>query len=82
MATLILYCILSTNKFQGMILFPLGNPIFAGLGPAGISIFYVSTIIAQLTYSSGSIFKGGVGSELVGTTYTQLKSVLTLLRLK
>ncbi|KAI1176944.1 sulfate transporter family-domain-containing protein [Nemania sp. FL0916] len=49
----------------GMILFPLGNPIFAGLGPAGISIFYVSTIVAQLTYSSGSIFKGGVGSELI-----------------
>ncbi|KAH9902225.1 sulfate transporter family protein [Xylariomycetidae sp. FL2044] len=49
----------------GMILFPLGNPIFANLGPAGISIFYVSTIIAQLTFSSGSIFRGGVGSELI-----------------
>ncbi|KAI1734755.1 sulfate transporter family-domain-containing protein [Xylaria scruposa] len=49
----------------GMILFPLSNPIFASLGPAGISIFYVSTIIAQLTFSAGSIFKGGVGSELI-----------------
>ncbi|GAP86129.1 putative sulfate transporter family protein [Rosellinia necatrix] len=49
----------------GMILFPLGNPVFANLGPAGISIFYVSTIIAQLTFSSGSIFRGGVGSELI-----------------
>ncbi|KAK8139760.1 hypothetical protein PG984_000883 [Apiospora sp. TS-2023a] len=49
----------------GMILFPLGNPVFASLGPAGISIFYVSTIIAQLTFSSGSIFRGGVGSELI-----------------
>lgn len=49
-----------------MILFPLGNPIFASLGPAGISIFYVSTIVAQLTFSVGSIFRGGVGSELVG----------------
>ncbi|KAH8676260.1 sulfate transporter family protein [Xylariales sp. PMI_506] len=49
----------------GMILFPLGNPIFANLGPAGISIFYVSTIISQLTYSSGSIFRGGIGSELI-----------------
>ncbi|KAI1113660.1 sulfate transporter family-domain-containing protein [Nemania sp. NC0429] len=49
----------------GMILFPLGNPIFASLGPAGISIFYVSTIVAQLTFSVGSIFKGGVGSELI-----------------
>ncbi|KAL2141211.1 hypothetical protein VTI28DRAFT_2670 [Corynascus sepedonium] len=49
----------------GMILFPLGSPIFASLGSAGISMFYVSCIISQLTYSSGSIFKGGVGSELI-----------------
>ncbi|KAH7016079.1 sulfate transporter family protein [Microdochium trichocladiopsis] len=49
----------------GMILFPLGKPIFAGLGSAGISIFYVSTIISQLTFSSGSKFKGVVGSELI-----------------
>lgn len=49
----------------GMILFPLGSPIFAHLGPAGISIFYVSTIISQLIFSTGSIFKGGVGSELI-----------------
>ncbi|KAL0938831.1 uncharacterized protein CTRU02_205441 [Colletotrichum truncatum] len=49
----------------GMILFPLGKPIFAGLGSAGISIFYVSTIVAQLTFSCGSIFRGGVGSELI-----------------
>ncbi|KAK4105759.1 hypothetical protein N658DRAFT_483179 [Parathielavia hyrcaniae] len=49
----------------GMILFPLGSPIFAGLGSAGISMFYVSCIISQLTFSSGSIFKGGVGSELI-----------------
>lgn len=49
----------------GMILFPLGNPIFANLGPAGISIFYVSTIVSQVVFSTGSIFKGGVGSELI-----------------
>ncbi|KAK0748078.1 sulfate transporter family-domain-containing protein [Apiosordaria backusii] len=49
----------------GMILFPLGNPIFANLGSAGISIFYVSTIISQLTFSTGSIFRGAVGSELI-----------------
>ncbi len=41
----------STNDVQGMILFPLGNPVFASLGPAGISIFYVSTIVSQLTFS-------------------------------
>ncbi|KAH6650884.1 sulfate transporter family-domain-containing protein [Chaetomium tenue] len=49
----------------GMILFPLGNPIFANLGSAGISMFYVSCIVSQLTISTGSIFKGGVGSELI-----------------
>lgn len=49
----------------GMILFPLGNPVFSSLGPAGISIFYVSTIVSQVTYSTGSIFKGGIGSELI-----------------
>ncbi|CAI4216630.1 unnamed protein product [Parascedosporium putredinis] len=49
----------------GMILFPLANPIFSHLGSAGISIFYVSTIISQLIFSNGSIFKGGVGSELI-----------------
>lgn len=49
----------------GMILFPLGDPIFAHLGSVGISIFYVSTIISQLTFSSGSIFKGAIGSELI-----------------
>ncbi|EGO53027.1 hypothetical protein NEUTE1DRAFT_73236 [Neurospora tetrasperma FGSC 2508] len=49
----------------GMILFPLANPIFSSLGSAGISIFYISTIISQLTFSLGSVFKGGVGSELI-----------------
>ncbi len=48
-----------------MILFPLGSPIFAHLGSAGISIFYVSTIVSQLIFSSKSIFTGGIGSELV-----------------
>jgi sulfate permease, SulP family len=50
----------------GMILFPLGEPIFAHLGSDGISMFYVSTIISQLVYScGGSVFKGGVGSEMI-----------------
>lgn len=48
-----------------MILFPLGKPLFSHLGSAGISVFYVSTIISQMTFSSGSIFRGAVGSELV-----------------
>ena len=50
----------------GMILFPLGNSTFEGLGPDGISMFYVSCIISQLTYSlNGSVFKGAIGSEMI-----------------
>ncbi|KAB8236282.1 sulfate transporter family protein [Aspergillus alliaceus] len=50
----------------GMILFPLGEPIFSNLGSDGISMFYVSTIIAQLVFScGGSIFRGGIGSEMI-----------------
>lgn len=50
----------------GMILFPLGNPVFAGLGPDGISMFYISCIVSQLTFSlGGSTFKGAVGSEMI-----------------
>ena len=49
-----------------MILFPLGQPIFEKLGSAGISMFYISCIVSQLIYSGGgSIFKGGIGSEMV-----------------
>lgn len=50
----------------GMILFPLGQPMFEKLGSSGISMFYISCIISQLVYScGGSIFKGGVGSEMI-----------------
>jgi SulP family sulfate permease len=50
----------------GMILFPLGQPIFEKMGPDGISMFYVSCIISQLVFSlGGSVFKGGIGSEMV-----------------
>jgi len=50
----------------GMILFPLGEPIFANTGPDGISMFYISCIVSQLVFSlGGSIFKGAVGSEMV-----------------
>ena len=49
-----------------MILFPLGNEIFADTGPDGISMFFVSCIVSQLVYSmGGSIFRGAVGSEMV-----------------
>jgi SulP family sulfate permease len=49
----------------GMILFPLGEAVFEKTGPDGISMFYVSCIVSQLTYSlGGTVFKGGVGSEM------------------
>ncbi|KAH8695790.1 sulfate transporter family protein-like protein [Phaeosphaeriaceae sp. PMI808] len=50
----------------GYILFPLGAPIFSQTGPDGISIFFVSCIVSQLCYSLGlSMFRGGVGSEMI-----------------
>lgn len=56
------------DDYVGMILFPLGHDVFSGLGPDGLSIFYVSCIVSQLVYScGGSVFKGGVGSEMVGS---------------
>lgn len=58
-----------------MILFPLGQPIFANLGPDGISMFYVSCIVSQLVYSlGGSVFKGGIGSEMVRLFFLILDS--------
>ncbi|KAI9260602.1 sulfate transporter family-domain-containing protein [Phascolomyces articulosus] len=50
----------------GMITFPLNNPIFASFGPDGISMFFVSCIVAQIVYScGGSIFPGGNGSMMI-----------------
>jgi SulP family sulfate permease len=49
----------------GIILFPLGEEVFSSMGPDGVSMFYVSCIVSQLVYSSGSVFRGGVGSEMV-----------------
>lgn len=53
----------------GMIIFPITEPVFSHLGPTGLSMFYVSTIISQLTYSSGmSNFTSGIGSEMIEVT--------------
>ncbi|KAI8089044.1 sulfate transporter family-domain-containing protein [Halteromyces radiatus] len=50
----------------GMITFPLNNPIFASFGPEGISMFFVSCIIAQLVYTGGgSAFDGVNGSMMI-----------------
>ena len=64
----------------GMILFPLSQPIFANLGPDGISMFYVSCIMSQLVYScGGSIFKGGIGSEMIEVVPFFHKMAFTIL---
>ncbi|AAS53675.2 AFR304Wp [Eremothecium gossypii ATCC 10895] len=53
----------------GMIIFPIAEPIFSHLGPHGLSMFYVSTIISQLVYSGGfSSFGYGTGSEMIEVT--------------
>lgn len=53
----------------GMIIFPIGEKIFSHLGSAGLSMFYVSSIVSQLVYSlGGSAFKAGVGSEMIEVT--------------
>ncbi|MCJ1475596.1 hypothetical protein MMC13_004259 [Lambiella insularis] len=64
----------------GLILFPLGVPLFSSLGPDGISIFYVSCIVSQLVYSlGGSVFKGGVGSEMIEVVPFFHKMAFTIL---
>ncbi len=64
----------------GMILFPLGQPVFEDMGSDGISMFYVSTIVAQVIFSSGgSIFKGGIGSEMIEVVPFMHKMAFTIL---
>lgn len=49
----------------GMIIFP-EKGVFAGLGPMGVSMFFVSTFIAQLCYTFGaSGFAGANGSMMI-----------------
>ncbi|GMM54185.1 Vsb1 protein [Maudiozyma humilis] len=53
----------------GMIIFPITEPVFSQLGPTGLSMFYISTIISQFIYSSGwSSFPSGIGSEMIEIT--------------
>ncbi|GMK57284.1 hypothetical protein CspeluHIS016_0401180 [Cutaneotrichosporon spelunceum] len=50
----------------GMILFPVSAKYYPDYGSLGVSMFFVSCITAQLTYSlGGSIFKGGNGSMMI-----------------
>ncbi|KAJ6558135.1 sulfate transporter family-domain-containing protein [Mycena capillaripes] len=49
----------------GMIIFPTSAP-FDNLGPMGVSIFFVSTVVSQLTYTlGGSGFAGANGSMMI-----------------
>ncbi|WVQ82197.1 hypothetical protein IAT38_004325 [Cryptococcus sp. DSM 104549] len=49
----------------GMILFP-ATPVFADFGSLGVSMFFMSCIVSQLTFSlGGSIFPGGNGSMMI-----------------
>lgn len=53
----------------GMIMFPISEAIFSQMAPAGLSMFYISTVISQLVYScGGSAFKSGIGSEMIEVT--------------
>ncbi|SMN18097.1 similar to Saccharomyces cerevisiae YGR125W Putative protein of unknown function [Maudiozyma saulgeensis] len=53
----------------GMIIFPITEPVFSQLGPTGLSMFYISTIISQTIFSSGwSSFPCGIGSEMIEVT--------------
>ncbi|RDB21774.1 Uncharacterized protein C24H6.11c [Hypsizygus marmoreus] len=49
----------------GMIIFP-GTGVFADLGPMGVSMFFLTTVLAQLVYTfGGSGFAGGNGSMMI-----------------
>jgi len=48
-----------------MIIFPAAG-VFADLGPMGVSMFFVSTVISQLTFTfGGSGFAGANGSMMI-----------------
>ncbi|GAA6005747.1 hypothetical protein JCM10207_005320 [Rhodosporidiobolus poonsookiae] len=50
----------------GLITFPTSVPAFADYGGMGVSMFFVSCLVAQLVFSSGgSIFRGGNGSMMI-----------------
>jgi SulP family sulfate permease len=50
----------------GMIMFPTSLAVFSDFGGIGVSIFFISTLVSQLVFTSGaSIFKGGNGSMMI-----------------
>ena len=58
---------------DGMIIFP-STGVFEGLGPMGVSMFFVSAVIAQLVYTfGGSGFAGGNGSMMIEVVVCDVK---------
>ncbi|GAA6055562.1 hypothetical protein JCM3770_002489 [Rhodotorula araucariae] len=50
----------------GMITFPTSVPAFANFGGIGVSMYFVSCVVAQVVYSGGgSIFAAGNGSMMI-----------------
>ncbi|GAA5986854.1 hypothetical protein JCM11641_007818 [Rhodosporidiobolus odoratus] len=63
----------------GLITFPTQVPAFQDFGGIGVSLFFISCIVAQVTFSGGgSIFRGGNGSMMIEVVpfYHAIVSVL------
>lgn len=61
-----------------MIIFP-ATGVFANLGPMGVSMFFISTILAQLVYSlGGSGFHGASGSMMIEVVVSVLFALRSL----
>jgi hypothetical protein len=62
-----------------MIIFP-ATGVFANLGPMGVSMFFISTILAQLVFSlGGSGFHGANGSMMIEIVVSVFLSSLQFL---
>ncbi|KAJ1652535.1 hypothetical protein IWQ61_007151 [Dispira simplex] len=50
----------------GLIIFPVSMPAFESFGPTGLSMFLLSTVVCQLTFSAGaSTFAGANGGMMI-----------------
>ena len=55
-----------------MIIFP-ATGVFADLGPMGVSMFFLTTVVAQLVYTvGGSGFAGANGSMMIEVVVSSL----------
>ena len=74
--------ILTNDWTDGMIIFP-ATGVFANLGPMGVSMFFISTILAQLVYTlGGSEFHGANGSMMIEVvvSFSVLPSIFIVYR--